>query len=111
LRKAIRIEPNLTRSEAERRLLDLVRGARLPAPETNVMVHGHEVDFHWPGQNLIVEVDGYAFHASRGSFERDRRRDRELMAVGYRVLRFTWREITEEAHAVVAAVAAALSRA
>ena len=36
LKTAIRTEPKLTRSEAERRLLELIRAARLPEPRTNV---------------------------------------------------------------------------
>jgi very-short-patch-repair endonuclease len=110
LRQTIRTDPKLTRSEAERQLLELIRAARLPEPRVNVKVRGWEVDFVWPNERVIVEVDGYAFHSSRGSFERDRRRDRELQAAGYRVLRFTWRELTEEREAVVAALAAGLLR-
>ena len=55
--------PALTRSAAERRLLDLIRRGGLPAPETNVRVAGHEVDCLWPAERLVVEVDGYAYHA------------------------------------------------
>lgn len=44
LRAALRDDPALTRSEAERRLLRLIRAARLPAPATNVKVGRHEVD-------------------------------------------------------------------
>jgi hypothetical protein len=49
LRAALRKhdEPAMTRSEAERRLLGLIRAARLPAPRTNVRVGRHEVDFAW----------------------------------------------------------------
>jgi very-short-patch-repair endonuclease len=57
----------------------------------------------------VVEVDGYAFHSSRSSFERDRRKDLELSAAGYRVLRVTWRQINEEPEALVATLAAALA--
>jgi len=110
LRQTIRTDPKLTRSEAERRLLELIRAARLPDPEVNARVNGFEVDFLWRRAALIVEVDGYAFHSSRSSFERDRRRDRELQAAGYRVLRFTWRELTEEREAVVATLTAGLLR-
>ena len=106
---AIQTDPNLTRSEAERRALDLIRAARLPPPETNVRVCGHEVDFLWRRQRLIVEVDGYAFHSSRRSFERDRRKDQALGAQGYRVIRVTWRQLTEEPEVVVATLAAALA--
>jgi very-short-patch-repair endonuclease len=38
---------------------------------------------------LVIEVDGYAFHSTRTAFERDRRRDTELLGAGYRVLRVT----------------------
>jgi very-short-patch-repair endonuclease len=105
----IRSDPALTRSEAERRLLALVRAARLPEPEANACVNGYEVDFVWRGRNLIVEVDGYAFHSSRRSFERDRRRDVELVTAGYRVLHFTRRQITDEPEALIATLAAALA--
>ena len=78
-------EPSFTRSEAERRLLELSATAGLPRPRTNVDVAGYEVDFLWPQQRLVVEVDGYAFHRSRAAFERDRARDAALLAAGYRV--------------------------
>ena len=110
VRAAMRTDPALTRSEAERRVLDLIRRAQLPAPEANVMLHGHEVDLLWREQRLVVEIDGFAFHSSRRSFERDRRKDRELSAKGYQVLRLTWREVTKEPEATVAAVATALRR-
>jgi very-short-patch-repair endonuclease len=104
-------EPSLTRSEAERRMLELIRAARLPPPQTNVRVGRHEVDMLWRAERLIVEIDGFAFHSSRAAFERDRVRDAELQALGYRVIRITWRRLVEEPHAVVAIVAAALSAA
>jgi very-short-patch-repair endonuclease len=101
--------PAMTRSEAERRLLELVRAAGLPAPEVNRRLHGYEVDFSWPAHRLVAEVDGYAFHSSRSSFERDRRRDAHLIASGYRVIRITWRRLTGEPEAVVAVLAGALA--
>jgi very-short-patch-repair endonuclease len=106
--RALHDEPTLTRSEAERRLLELVRAARLPRPGTNVRLLGFEVDLLWPAQRLVVEVDGFAFHSSRAAFERDRRRDTALQAARYRVVRLTWRQITLEPHAVVAQLATLL---
>jgi very-short-patch-repair endonuclease len=111
LRAAESTEPRLTRSEAERRLLELIRAARLPEPETNVRLHGHEVDFHWPELDLVVEVDGYEFHSSRAAFERDRRRDAELHAHGVDVLRVTWAQIADEPTALVATLARATASA
>jgi very-short-patch-repair endonuclease len=100
----------LTRSEAEERLLALVRAARLPRAEVNVRVGRHEVDFLWRDARLVVEVDGFAYHSSRAAFERDRLRDAELQAAGFRVMRVTWRQISDEPAALVARLALALAR-
>ncbi len=64
-----------------------------------------EVDLLWRRERLIVEVDGFAYHSTRQAFERDRARDAALQAAGYRVVRFTWRQIIHEPHAVVAQLA------
>ena len=85
LRAAAPQEVRMTRSEAERRLVELVDAAELPPPRTNVTLGGYEVDAVWAGERLVVEVDGFAFHGSRDAFERDRRRDAELVAAGWRV--------------------------
>jgi very-short-patch-repair endonuclease len=75
----------------------------------NARIGGWEVDLLWREQRLIVESDGYAFHSSRSAFERDRRKDAELTAQGYRVVRVTWRQLTDEHEALVAVLAAALA--
>jgi very-short-patch-repair endonuclease len=103
-------EPQLTRSEAERRLLKLIERARLPRPATNVRVAGWEVDALWPPERLIVEVDGYAYHGNRAAFERDRRKDAALVAAGYTVIRVTWRQLEDEPLAVVALLARLIRR-
>jgi very-short-patch-repair endonuclease len=95
-------EPSLTRSEAEALLLELVRTAGLPAPETNARLLGYEVDFLWRAAKLVVEVDGFAYHSTRAAFERDRRRDAELQTAGYRVIHFTYRQLLAESIAVIA---------
>jgi very-short-patch-repair endonuclease len=102
-------DPAFTRSEAERRFLSLVRAARLPEPYVNALAAGYEVDFLWPFDRLVVEIDGYSFHGNRGSFERDRSRDAALAAVGLRVMRITWRQLTREPEMVVARLAGALA--
>jgi very-short-patch-repair endonuclease len=109
LKRATRLDPRLTRSEAERLMLDLVREAGLPTPEANVRIAGYEVDLLWREPKLIVEIDGYAFHSMRSSFERDRRRDQQLVAAGHRVIRVTWRQITDETIGVATRLATALA--
>lgn len=98
-----------TRSEMERALLRTLERAGLPRPLVNAVLLGHEVDFHWPEHRLVVETDGWAAHRSRRAFERDRARDAELQAAGYRVIRFTWRQIRDETVKVVVQIARALS--
>jgi very-short-patch-repair endonuclease len=100
--------PTITRSEAEERFLALVRAAGLPSPEVNVRIHGHEVDFLWREQGLVVEVDGFQFHSTRDAFERDRRRDAHLQGAGLRVLRVTWRQVVELPYATLTQVVRAL---
>jgi very-short-patch-repair endonuclease len=103
--------PAPTRSEAEARMLALLRAAGLPPTDVNVRVGRHEVDFLWRPERLVVEVDGFTYHASRAAFERDRLRDANLQAAGYRVVRITWRQLQERPAAVIARLAQALARA
>lgn len=101
--------PGFSRSEAERRMLALIRSSGLPEPRRNARINGFEVDFHWPELKLVVEVDGYAYHSGRASFERDRERRVELAAVGVEVLPFTWRQIDGRPHWVVAQLSGAIA--
>lgn len=110
LRRLLEDRPTLTRSRAERLLLDLVARSGLPLPETNVRIGAYEVDALWRRERVVVEIDGYAFHADRRAFERDRRRDAELQARGHRVLRFTWRRLQDEPEAVLVTLARTLAR-
>jgi very-short-patch-repair endonuclease len=100
----------LTDSAAAERFLTLVRRAQLPAPEVNVWLGRHRVDFLWRTEKLVVEVDGYKFHSSRAKFERDRMKDAELLAAGFAVIRVTWLQLEQEPEAVLARVAMALAR-
>jgi very-short-patch-repair endonuclease len=102
--------PSLSRSAAEEALLARIRRAQLPRPEMNVRVHGCEVDLYWRAERLVVEMDGFAFHGSRRSFEADRRRDATLAAAGLRVMRVTWRQLENEPEALLVRLAQALLR-
>ncbi len=102
-------DPAFTRSEAEKRFLGLIRAAQLPEPEVNARIHGYEVDFLWRAQRLVVEIDGFRFHSTRRAFEHDRRKDTTLQAKGLAVMRFTWRQLTQDSYAAIARVAQALS--
>jgi very-short-patch-repair endonuclease len=102
--------PLFLRSRAEERALTIIRRGRIPEPHANVQIAGFEVDFVWPNQRVILEVDGYAFHSSDSAFDRDRERDRTLAARGYQVLRFSWRQLSREPCACLAALCIALGQ-
>ncbi len=87
-----------------------MRRAGLPAPEVNPIFEAFEVDFLWRSHRVNVEVDGWSFHSHPRALERDRVRDRRLQAAGVMVLRFSWRQIRDEAELVVAEIAAALAQ-
>jgi very-short-patch-repair endonuclease len=103
-----RAEPDRTRTELERRFLALCRRDGLPTPEVNVPIGGYVVDFLWRDAGLVVETDGYRFHGGRAAFEYDYRRQARLVAAGFDVLRFTWRQVVDEPEEVLAAVRARL---
>ena len=95
---------DVTRSELEERFLGLVARSGLPRPRVNQVVEGVEADFVWRRQRVVAETDGAATHAVVTGFERDRRRDAALTAAGWRVVRFTWRQVTREPDAVAGAL-------
>ena len=66
------------------------------------------VDFAWPEQRLVVEVDGFAFHSDRVAYRSDRRRGNALVLAGWRVLRFTWEDVVGAPQVMVAVVRHAL---
>jgi very-short-patch-repair endonuclease len=104
----------ITKKELERRFKLLLNASDLPKPRHNadLAVGGQffEVDCLWAEQRLIVELDGRAVHGTEMAFEGDRRRDRLLVADGWRVARVTWRQLRDEPSAVVADLRLMLAR-
>ncbi|MCC6336723.1 MAG: type IV toxin-antitoxin system AbiEi family antitoxin domain-containing protein [Myxococcales bacterium] len=88
-----------TESELEARVMELLDTAGLPRAERQrvVRVGGRlrRLDFLVPGTPIVIEADGYAVHASLGSFEKDRARNNALTAHGFRVLHWTWSALHE----------------
>ena len=98
----------VTRSLLERRLLALVAKHGLPCPRINRVGPEGELDARWPDQRLVVECDGFAAHGTRRAFEHDRARDRALQVAGWRVVRITWRQLTDDADVIARQLAALL---
>ena len=100
-----------TRSELERRFLELCQDHGLPRPQVNVWLPecAMEVDALWPQARVVVELDGRAHHGTAAAFERDRHRDAHLALAGYRTARFSWRQVVDEPATVAAVVRALLA--
>jgi very-short-patch-repair endonuclease len=90
--------------------LRLVRSARLPTPQTGIVLHGFRVDFFWPDLGLIVETDGLRYHRTPVQQARDRRRDQALAAAGLTTLRFTHAQIRFEPSEVREVLVAVIAR-
>jgi very-short-patch-repair endonuclease len=98
-----------TRNRAERLMVRLCKEHGLPSPRVNTWVEGHEVDFHWPEANLVLEFDGEAVHRTTRAFHEDRARDRALAVKGIHVVRATWRDLTSNEAALAREVLAILA--
>jgi hypothetical protein len=108
-------EPGLTASELEDRFVELCQAAGLPKPEVNQWVKVDagppiRADFLWRRQRLIVETDGWRFHGTRQSFERDRLRDQRARLAGWEILRFTRRQLQRDPSWVTATTGVILAR-
>lgn len=99
-----------TRSEFERAFLRFCRRFGLPTPRTLTTVHGYEVDALFVAYRLIVELDGWDYHADPVSFRDDRERDAALLDLGYPTVRVTWERLHETAEREAARLHRILAR-
>lgn len=96
-----------TRSELERRFLELCRDHHLPLPNVNVWVAGVEADFYWPVHRLVVETDG-GTHAGR-ELTRDYDKEAKLALAGIRTHRFGWEQVVDGPAATADVLSALMS--
>jgi len=93
LRRLLAADPLRVRSEVELTFARRWRRAGIAAPLANarIVAEGRrfEVDFCWPADRVVVEIDGYAFHGGRARANADRDREQLLELAGWRVHRFT----------------------
>ena len=90
--------------------LTLCKREALPPPQVNVWAEGFLVDFLWPLERVVVETDGYTYHAGQPAFERDHVRTARLEARGYAVHRATYRMLTDEPELFIELVRGSLRR-
>jgi len=88
--------------EANKEYIDFVNAVHL-VPQAVLTLSGRtirpDLAMWFPADDsvrLLIECDGYQFHSGRDKFKSDRARDRELLELGYRVLRYSGSEIMED---------------
>ena len=113
LRRALRLyRPELAvlRSNLERDFRALLRASSLPLPSHNVNVGAYELDCYWSEHRFCVELDVFATHGSRRSFETDREREDDLLLAGIEVMRVTDVRLEREPDAVIERLRSHLER-
>lgn len=108
-RRLLQAASDGARSEAERLLVKLLRGAGITGWRTNYPVGGYKVDVAFPRQKVAIEVDGWAHHSDSGDFHHDRVRQNNISLLGWQVLRFTWLDLVEYPQRVIAVIRSATS--
>jgi DNA-directed RNA polymerase specialized sigma24 family protein len=82
-----------------RRAIDVTRRrGRRASP--GVVVHRDSISAE--EIETAAELDGMQAHGTDLAFEKDRERDRLLIAEGWRVARITWRQLRDDAPSVLA---------
>ena len=95
----------LVDSGFERRALRLIDAGGLPRPVTqHHVVDGDfecRLDIAWPDHLVAMECDSLRHHMGERAFRWERRRRRGLAALGWTVLEFTYREVTQDGSMVL----------
>ena len=100
-------QPKITRHERRLYSALLLRKINCVA---NPKISGYYPDLHISGTNILIEVDG-GVHRGAVARAKDRQRTYHLKQAGYRVLRFSNRQIEEELLNVLAQIEKAVARA
>lgn len=104
------IGSRLPDSVLEKAMNELRATYRLPSMTFHAIVLGYEVDFLIDGTRIVLECDSWEFHdKARDSFERDRKKKADLVAGGYVVVPFTYRNVRRRPAWVAATVLRAVA--
>ncbi len=106
-----------TESVLEDRFCRALVDAELPLPTPQFVlrdVDGQFVcraDFAYPAYRLLIELDGIAHHTDDAAFQADRSKQNRSGLLGWRTLRYTWKDVTERPWVVATQVRTALDHA
>jgi len=93
--------------------LQILRGGDLPLFEVEYSIPwrtDRRYDVAFVSAQLAVEWDSFRWHSQKSVFQSDRERDREAAEHGWRVLRFTWKDVTENPDSVLRSVQRIVAR-
>ena len=100
-------------SAAERLAHRLLRSSHLTGWVSNLEIRvagaRYYIDIAFRGARLAVEIDGRLHKDDPRIFENDRARQNALVLEGWRVLRFTYRQLVDEPGYVITTIMAALA--
>ncbi len=100
---------------SERLFIQLMKKAGISGWQVNARVRlgviTRQVDFVFARARVAVEIDGWAWHHTPDRFQQDRAKQNALVHAGWRVLRFTWFDLTERPNDVIAQLRQALAAA
>lgn len=91
--ESVEVDRPAPESGLEDACLRIIRSAGFPDPvlQHPVVIEGSRkrLDLAYPKEKIAIEADGFEFHSSLVDFLRDRARQNALVALGWRILRFT----------------------
>ncbi len=98
-----------TESVLEDLMARLLRRAGMGEWERQYVVDGVRLDFAQPAIRVGVEVNGAAFHSGADDLDRNCRKINRLLALGWRILQFTWTDVRYRPERVLAELAMAVA--
>ena len=104
LRKVLAHCDARSESPGETLTRDLIRRLQLPAPvlqfEVRTRLGGFRLDCAWPERRVALEFDGrrkyFDYAPTSEAVFQERRREKALMELGWRVVRIEWRDLFRE---------------
>lgn len=98
-----------TESTLEDEIVRIIRRAGLPEPVRQHPVGRWRIDVSYPDDRIAIEGQSMGWHAGRADLQRDCDKFNLLVALGWRLLLFTWDDARRRPNHVVDTVAGALT--
>lgn len=86
----------------------------IPGPDAQVVITNHEnvpftrADFAYPDRKIAIYIDGIKYHTGKIA-DNDREITNTLQLLGWKVLRFDYKQITNDPYSVIKTLKLALS--